>query len=161
LAEDAAETETEAVDSKPLINRPDFWFSIGGETAFYSPSWLAYGGSFAFGYGSGSSIGLKTSLFSDGGEFKVFEVDLQLRFYTLGRNAYDGIFIQLIGGASFVNYSEDFSGFFSFPSRTGIFNAGFGVGWRFLYFNRVFFEPAVRFGYPYFVGLGLSTGLRF
>jgi len=59
--EDTAETE--AFATTPLGNRPDFWFSIGGETAFYGISGLAYGGHFALGYGSGSSIGIKASLF--------------------------------------------------------------------------------------------------
>jgi len=154
-------TETEEVDSKPFSDSPDFWIGFGGETAFYSSSGLTYGGSFALGYGSGSSIGLKASFFSDGEEFKILEVDLLLRFYTFGKNTYWGPFVQFIGGASIVNYTEEASGFFLFPSRTGVFNAGFGIGWRFLYFNRLFLEPTVRLGYPYFLGLSLSAGIRF
>jgi len=160
LAEDAAKAETEEDDTKPLIERPDFWFGIGGETAFYSASGLAYGGNFALGYGSGSSIGLRVSYFSDGENFKIFEADLLLRFYTFGKNAYEGPFIQFIGGASLVNYLDGLSGFFKFPSKTGVFNAGFGIGWRYVYFNRLFFEPAIRFGYPYFMGISLSAGIR-
>jgi len=154
-------TETEESASKPLSDRPDVWFGFGGETAFYNVSGLAYGGSFALGYGSGSSIGLKASFFSDGEEFKILEVDLLLRFYTFGENAYEGPFIQLIGGASLVNYSAGYSGFYLFPSKTGVLNAGFGIGWRYVYYNRLFFEPAVRFGYPYFIGIGISAGIRF
>jgi hypothetical protein len=160
-AEDAAETETEKVDTKPFSDKPDVWFGLGGETAFYSASGLAYGGSFALGYGSGSSIGLRATFFYNGENFKVTEVDLLLRFYTFGKNAYGGPFIQLIGGASFVNYSENLAGFISFPAKTGIFNAGFGIGWRYIYYNRLFFEPAIRFGYPYFMGISLSAGIRF
>jgi len=153
--------ETEETDSKPVSDRPDVWFGFSGETAFYNVSGLAYGASFALGYGSGSSIGLKGTFFSAGENFKILEVDLLLRFYTFGKNAYEGPFVQFIGGASLINYSEGFSGFFEFPSKAGIFNAGFGIGWRYLYYNRVFFEPAIRFGYPYFMGLGLSGGVRF
>jgi hypothetical protein len=161
LTEEVTDTEIEKVDTKPLSDRPDFWFGIGGETAFYSASGLANGGSFAFGYGSGSSIGLKTSFFSGGGTFKILEMDLLLRFYMLGKNTYWGPFIQFIGGASFLNFSEGFWSYFSLPSKTGVLNAGLGIGWRFLYYNRLFLEPAVRLGYPYFLGLGLSAGIRF
>jgi hypothetical protein len=161
LTEEVTDTETEKVDNKQLRDRPDFWLSIGGETAFYSASGLAYGGSFAFGYGSGSSIGLKTSFFSDGEEFKILEMNLLLRFYMFGKNTYWGPFIQFIGGASFINFSEDFLDFFALPSKTGVINGGLGIGWRFIYNNRLFLEPAVRMGYPYFLGLGLSAGIRF
>jgi len=160
-AEDVTGTKKEKVDTASLNVRPDFWFGIGVETAFYSASGLAYGGSFALGYGSGSSIGLKASFFSDGTELKIMEVDLLLRFYTSGRNAKEGHFIQLIGGASLINSSEDFLGFFEFPSKIGVLNAGFGTGWRFLFNNILFVEPSVRFGYPYFAGLGVSAGVRF
>jgi hypothetical protein len=161
LTEDVTETKTEKVNDKPFSDRPDVWFGFGGETAFYSALGLASGGSFALGYGSGSSIGLRATFFYNGDKFKVTEVDLLLRFYTFGKNAYGGPFIQLIGGASFINYSENLSGFFSFPAKTGIFNAGFGIGWRYIYYNRLFFEPAIRFGYPYFMGISLSAGIRF
>jgi len=155
------ETSTEEIDSKPLNVKPDFWFGIGGETSFYNASGLAYGGSFALGYGSGSSVGLKASFFSAGGEYTVLEVDLLLRFYTSERNTYEGHFIELTAGASLINNSENFLGFFEFPSKIGVLNAGFGTGWRFLFNNILFVEPSIRFGYPYFVGLSVSTGVRF
>jgi hypothetical protein len=154
-------TKKEKLDSESLNVRPDFWFGVGGETAFYSASALAYGGSFALGYGTGSSIGLKASYYSNKEEFIIFEVDLFLRFYTSGRNAYEGHFIQLIGGASLIDNSEDISGFFAFPSSIGVLNAGLSTGWRFLFNNNFFVEPSVRFGYPYFAGLGVSAGVRF
>jgi len=155
------ETLKEEEAPKLLDVKPDFWFGIGGETAFYNASGLAFGGSFALGYGSGTSIGLKASFFSDGTELKIFEIDLLLRFYTSGRNAYEGHFIEFIGGASLINNTEDFLGFFEFPSRIGVLNAGFNTGWRFLFNNLFFAEPSVRFGYPYFVGLSVSAGVRF
>jgi len=154
-------TKKEKLDSKSLNVKPDFWFGIGGETAFYSASGLAYGGSFALGYGTGSSIGLKASYYYNKEDFLIFEVDLFLRFYTSGRNAYEGHFIQLIGGASLIDYSKGFSGFFKFPSNIGVLNAGFSTGWRFLLNNNFFAEPSVKFGYPYFAGLSVSAGVRF
>jgi len=153
-AEDA--TETEEIDSKPLSVRPDFWISLGGDIALYDSSKLYYGGSFAFGYGSGASMGLKATYFFDK-DFNLLEIDLLLRLYLSGRNAYWGPFVQLVGGASFINYKNDFA----IPSSIGVINAGLGFGWRFVYFNRFFVEPLLRWGYPYFLGFGVSAGIRF
>ncbi|MCL1958505.1 MAG: hypothetical protein FWF68_02775 [Spirochaetes bacterium] len=156
-AEDETETEAEKDASKLTSDRPDFWLGVGGETAFYSAKGLSYGYNFALGYGSGSSIGLKGSFFSNGENLKVFEVDILLRFYTFGKNAYNGPFIQILGGASLINYED----VLKIPSSTGILNLGLGFGWRYVYFNRLYLEPAIRFGYPYFMDLGISAGIRF
>jgi len=155
-SEDITGTEEEAAPM-PLSDRPDFWLGVGGETAFYSARGLSYAYSFALGYGSGSSIGLKGSFFSNGQGLKVFEVDLLLRFYTFGKNTYYGPFIQILGGASMINYDNPLK----IPSGTGVLNIGLGIGWRYLFANRFFLEPAFRFGYPYFMGLGISAGIRF
>jgi len=117
----------------------------------------SYGGSFSFGYGSGSSIGIKAAYFFNAENFNIFEIDLLLRFYLLGKDSYQGAFIQLIGGATLLNYHDKFS----IPSNTGIINAGLSFGWRFVFINRLFAEAAVRAGYPYFAGLNLSAGVRF
>jgi len=84
-------------------------------------------------------------------------MDLLLRFYLFGKDAFWGPSIQFIGGATFLNYQ----GGFAIPSNTGIFNAGFGFGWRFIFVNRFFVEPNIRIGYPYFFGIGVSAGIRF
>jgi hypothetical protein len=150
-------TETEESAIIPLSDKPDFWIGVGGDTAFYSASGLSSGGSFMLGYGTGAAIGLKASYFANGKNFNILEMDLLLRFYLFGKDAYSGSFIQLMGGAALINYHDGFD----IPSGTGILNAGFCLGWRFLFANRVFLEPIVRLGYPYFMGLGLSAGVRF
>jgi len=158
-----AEPALEIIGSQPISDNPDFWIAIGADAAFYSLSSLSdfsslsYGGSFAFGYGSGSSIGIKAIYFFNVESFSLLEADLLLRFYLFGRRAYWGPFIQIMGGASLIN----FNGEFSVPSNTGIFNAGVSFGWRFLFMNRFFIEPAIRGGYPYRVGLGIGLGVRF
>jgi len=151
------ESLAEEVASEPANDRADFWISIGADTAFYNTMGLASGGSFALGYGSGSSIGLKGTFFFIKEDIKIFELDLLLRFYLLGKNTYWGPFLQFAGGASLVNNRN----FLEIPSSTGVFNAGFGIGWRSLFLNRFFLEPSIRLGYPYFMDLGVSAGIRF
>jgi len=135
----------------------DFWIGIGGEVSMYSYLGLAYGGSFALGYGSGSSIGLKATWFFNEEGIDTLELNLLLRLYFFGRDAYSGPFIQLLGGPSLYNRS----GNFSVPSTSGMFSAGLGFGWRFVFFDRLYVEPAVRGGYPYVLGAGISAGIRF
>jgi hypothetical protein len=146
-----------AETSEQIHNKPDFWLSFGVETALYSTSGLAYGGNLSLGYGSGSLIGFKAALFFAEEGDNIMELDLLLRFYLFGKNVYRGPFIQFIGGTSFFNRS----GSFGIPSNLGMINAGLGFGWRFIFSERFFVEPAVRAGYPYFLGAGISAGMRF
>ena len=136
----------------------DFWISPGAEFAFYSPNGGAYGGGFALGYGSGTSIGLKAVYLMEG-EYKIktLELNILLRFYFQGRYSYSGPFMQILGGP--VIFARDAG--INIPSRYGIFSAGAGFGWRFLFNERWFAEPQLRAGYPYAVGLGVSGGVRF
>jgi len=129
---------------------------LGGDIAFYNPSNLYYGSSFAFGYGSGASMGLKVAYFFDKEYSNLLELDLLVRFYLLGKDAYWGPFIQLIGGASLIDFKNDFA----IPSSTGVINAGLGFGWGFLVNNNFFVEPNIRLGYPYYFGLGVTAGVR-
>ena len=127
----------------------------------YSQTGYAFGGNFSLGYGSGSSIGLIASLYFSEEGINTLELNLLLRFYLLkaahDRLAYGGPFLQLMAGPSFFNRSGDFS----FPSSSGMFNAGLCLGWRFVFADRFFVEPAIRGGYPYMLGAALSAGLRF
>jgi len=150
-------TEAEEAESNQINVKNDFWIGFGADTAFYGPSGLAYGGHLTFGYGSGSSIGLNGSFFVAGDNFNLLELDLLLRFYFFGKDAYWGPFVQIIGGAALINFIDEFS----IPSNTGIINAGVSFGWRFVFFNRLFVEPAIRVGYPYFLRMGVSAGVRF
>jgi hypothetical protein len=137
--------------------RPDFWLGLGAETALYSASGLAFGGSFALGYGSGSMIGFKSALYFTEEGIDVLELGLLLRLYLFGKEAYRGPFIQIIGGTSLFNRSDGFA----IPSNLGMINAGLSFGWRFIFIERFFAEPAIRAGYPYFWGANISAGIRF
>jgi len=136
----------------------DFWICPSGETALYNFSGVSYGGGFAFGYGKGTSIGVKLVWFFESDGVSVLELNFLYRIYTSGRQAYSGSFIQFMGGPAlfYGNNSE-----FSVPAKTGAFSIGMSFGWRFLIKERWLVEPYIRGGYPYIWGAGLSAGVRF
>jgi len=137
--------------------KDDFWISLGADAAFYDFEGLTFGGSFSLGYGTGTLVGLKLVWYITGEIINTLELNFILRFYLLGANVYWGPYLQFMGGPSLFNRSGDFS----VPSYSGSFSAGAGFGWRFIFGDRWFLEPALRFGYPYFAGFGISAGVRF
>jgi len=140
----------------PLSTGEDFWICPGFETALYSPSGMAFGGSLALGYGKGLSIGLKAAYFFSS-DNAALELGFLLRCYLRGADAYSGPFLQFAGG----NVLFTDSAKVGFPSTWGSISAGLAFGWRFLFRDRWFVEPAIRAGYPYIVGAGVSGGIRF
>jgi hypothetical protein len=112
--------------------RGDFWVSLGGDTALYSTSGLAYGGSLSFGYGTGISFGLKAAWFFGPESIDTFELLFLFRLYVPRAFSYSGPYVQLMGGPSFYNHR----GSFSIPSDLGMISAGLGFGWRFLFVDR-------------------------
>ncbi|MCL2411880.1 MAG: hypothetical protein FWC97_09595, partial [Treponema sp.] len=129
--------------------------------AMYSQTGYAYGGSIALGYGSGTALGLRVAFFSNNEEnVSVLEINFLLRHYlssVLGLPTYGGPFVQLMAGPSLYNRPGDFS----IPSNTGTISTGVGLGWRFIFANRVFVEPFVRGGFPYAFGAAVSAGFQF
>ena len=136
----------------------DVWLSPGGDTAMYSAYGISYGGSFAIGYGRGTSIGIKGFWFFSPEGINTLELNILFRIYFLGAQAHSGPFIQIMGGPAlfFIQDSE-----FSFPAKLGMISGGLCFGWRFLLGRNLFFEPSIRGGYPYFAGAGLAAGVRF
>jgi len=137
--------------------REDIWICPGGEMAFYSVSGPAWGGGLAFGYGSGTSIGLKANWFICPDGINTLELNFLFRIYFLGSSAFSGPFIQITGGPAFFTNT----GGVDVPSEFGMISAGLGLGWRFILGNLFFIEPSIRGGYPYILGAGLSAGIRF
>jgi len=151
------ENLSEEENTKKTLNvRPDFWMGFGFNTAFYDPSGLSIGGNLAVGYGSGASLGVLASYFFNTSYSSVLELDLLLRFYLSGKNAFFGPFLQVVGGASLISYNLGIN----IPSNTGVFNAGLGFGWRLIAVNKFYWEPSVRVGYPYYCCFTLSIGIR-
>jgi len=146
-----------AQEDMQVTKHNDFWLCLGADTAMYSYLGLAYGGSFAFGYGSGSSFGLKTSIYFNEEGIDTLELCFIIRFYLFGADAYSGPFLQFLGGPSLYNRT----GNFSIPSSSGMISAGLSFGWRFIFSDRFFVEPAIRGGYPYLFGATVSAGIRF
>jgi len=140
----------------PPSNDGDFWISPGFETALYSRTSVSFGGSLALAYGKGVSIGLKAAYFFSP-DNTTLELNFLLRVYLRGALAYSGPFLQFAGGPVLFADEENVG----FPATIGSISAGLAFGWRFLFRDRWFVEPAIRGGYPFIAGAGLSAGVRF
>jgi len=140
----------------PPSDSGDFWICPGFETAMYSRSGMSYGGSLALGYGKGASLGLKAAFFVSP-DNTTLEINFLFRMYLQGPFAYSGPFLQLSGGP--VLFAEE--GIVDFPTRFGSISGGLSFGWRFLFKDRWFVEPAIRAGYPFIAGANISAGVRF
>ena len=132
-----------------------FFIAPLAEAAGYSYDSVAYVGGLTIGAGSGTAIGIKLLYFTDPENFVFMELLVFLRFYFFGTQASTGPFLQLIGGP--VIYADNSLA----PSGYGNFSAGLGAGWRIPLGSHFYIEPAIRAGYPYIVGGGISTGVRF
>jgi hypothetical protein len=139
-------------------NRGEFWFAPVVETAVYSTSGAAFGAGFALAYGKGASVGFKTSFLFDSAEnIDILELCFLFRYYLKGIGVSSGPFVQAHGGSAvFFRRGESVS----MPVNWGVLNAGLNFGWRFYLGKLYFIEPAVRAGYPYLIGAGVSAGVR-
>jgi hypothetical protein len=166
FAQTAAGQTTVNADSEnrgsPPVNKTgafeDMWVCPVFESGWYSVSNIAIGGGAALGYGDRVAIGLKVIYWNDLEYVRSLELNFLLRFYIFSRMERYGLFAQINGGPVIFAKDEDN---LSMPSGIGAFSAGFSLGWRFLFGRYFFVEPAVRAGYPYIVGAGLSAGVRF
>jgi len=135
-----------------------FWVSAGAETAIYSKSGLSYGGGLVFAYNRGVSIGLKTTYFFDfDNRVDVLELGFLLRFFFRGIHDNVGPYIQFSGGQALFFRRDNVT----IPAKWGIFYGGANLGWRLFLGEKFFMEPYIRIGYPFIIGSGLSTGIRF
>jgi hypothetical protein len=134
-------------------------FFAGGlaETAFFSAESLSYGGGLVLGYDGGAALGVRVACFADPEGVVALEVCAFFRFYLPGLQDPFGFFLQLNAGPSI--YDKD--GLPGLPARAGMFSAGIQAGWRFVSNKYFYLEPAVRVGYPYIAGAGLSAGYLF
>jgi hypothetical protein len=141
----------------------ELWVCPAFEFGYYSPSELAFGGGAALGYGDRVAFGLKVVYWNDLNNVRSLELNFLARFYLPGlfrpeAAGSSGFFIQLNGGPVIFAWYENS---IAIPSEVGTFSAGLSLGWRFLFGGHFFVEPAVRAGYPYIIGAGLSAGIRF
>ena len=147
---ESAQTET--------VKHRDFWVCPGAETAMFSPTGMAYGGGLSIGYGRRATIGFKAAYLVNTKGLSTLELNFLFRWYFLRPMAYFGPFVQIGGGPVFFAQNKNT---IAVPAEFGTVSASLSVGWRFLLGKRWFLEPAIRAGYPFLVGAGVSAGLRF
>jgi hypothetical protein len=142
--------------------QPLFFIAPIVETV-YSRNSPAIGGGIAIAGGDSVTIGARAVYFADREALHSVEIGVFMRFYIFGSNAvYSagaeyGPFVQLNAGAVvFVRNKA-----LSLPADAGFFSAFLSAGWRFPLGNRFFIEPAIRAGTPYYIGAGVSAGVRF
>ena len=143
--------------AKEKDERFDLFIAPLAEAVGYSREGIAYGGGAALGAGDGRfSLGFRMVYASDSESLSSFEFAFFMRYYVLSPDEHNGLFVQASGGPAALLHSSgnediDEIDFISF---------GLSVGWRFPLGNHFFFEPALRFGYPYIYGGGISAGYR-
>ena len=136
----------------------DLWLCPGAEASMYSTVGMAFGGGISLGYSRGATIGFKIAYFVDTDGLSALELNFLFRWYFLKSMRYSGPFIQFLGGPIFA--APD-NGAISVPAEYGTISAGISAGWRFLLGEKWFVEPAIRAGYPYLIGAGVSAGVHF
>jgi len=116
------------------------------------------GGGFALGADDTLALGLRFLYMIEPASDSVSALELSvfLRYYLRGEFAYSGPFVQLNLGTVMFAYQDSMS----VPAGAGTFSAGAGFGWRIPLGKYWFLEPAVRAGYPYMYGAGVSIALR-
>jgi hypothetical protein len=132
-------------------------FFAGGlvETAFFSAESLSFGGGLAAGYdGDGAAVGVRAAGFTDPEGVAALEACLFFRLYFPRGGTGGGFFLQLNAGPSLYHRAGQ-------SAWAGAVSAGVQAGWRFVFNRRFYLEPAVRAGYPYIAGAGLSAGYLF
>ena len=103
-------------------------------------------------------LGLRFFYALDGESVSTMELNILLRFYLYEKETHTGFFVQLNTGAALCSYDDDkYIG----KTEVGALSIGVSAGWRFAYGKKFFYEPAVRVGYPYVIGLGIAAGIRF
>jgi hypothetical protein len=145
----------------PASVHEDMWVCPVFETGLYGISNPSFGGGGALGYGDRLAFGIKVMYWGDREDVRALEVNFLARFYFFGLMRaeafgaealrHSGLFIQADGGPAI----------FTKPSVKTTISAGLSLGWRFLLGRHFFVEPAIRGGYPYIAGAGLSAGFRF
>jgi hypothetical protein len=136
----------------------DLWVCPVFESGLYGISNIAIGGGAALGYGDRVSLGLKAVYWTDMEKVRALELNFLARLYFFRAAEASGLFIQFNGGPVIFAPDEDN---ITIPSELSMISAGLSLGWRFLFGKHFFVEPAIRAGYPYIAGAGLSAGLRF
>jgi len=146
-------------DSVNERKKEETWICLSADMAMYNAVGTSFGGGLAVAYGTGISIGIKAAYFIDiETQTDVLELCFLLRYYINGFESSSGPFIQVAAGQAVFFRRENG---LSFPAQWGALSFGVIAGWRFLFGDMFYAEPFIRGGFPYFIGAGLGTGVKF
>jgi hypothetical protein len=146
-----AEQNAHTMPHGESVEREEIFFAALGEASLNARSGLAGGGGGAIGFGDGTAFGFKF-LFNGGeGPLRVLEAVLFFRCYLPSLRGNEGFFAQAEFGNSIIHEGDRWP---------GDFYGGLTLGWRFLFRDRWFLEPALRAGYPFITGGGVGVGIR-
>jgi hypothetical protein len=144
--------------------RGEFFIGASAETALYSNDAAAFGGGAVFGYGFDiGALGVTLDYLADPEGFATLAPGVFVRFYlpmpflNVRYPFRSGPFLQFGLGPSF--HARDSR--FASRAPAAAVSAGLGAGWHFLLGDRWYIEPALRGGYPFVAGAGVSAGYRF
>lgn len=142
---------------------PVFFFSPMGEYSMYGRESPSFGSGLSIASDGRVAIGLRCLYFyklthtrTEGKRIDALEITQLLRVYLLKNKPYTGLFVQFNGGPVIFFAEDDWS----IPAVSESFSVGLTLGWRFPLGNYFYIEPAVRGGYPFIVGGGLSAGFK-
>ena len=138
---------------------PGFFIAPLAEVSGYGREGLGYGGGLTLGMGDGVSIGFRLLYTGETGEERInaLELAIFIRFYPFSSNVPIGLFFQIESGAVIISPNGESA---ISSEKKGSFVAGIAVGWRFPFGSRWYIEPAIRAGYPFIAGAGVSIGFR-
>jgi len=146
-----------AQENRSEAPRSVFFAAPAIEAVMYgrTPPSMGYG--FALGSEGRVSLGLKGMYVMPLEEHDITTLEITLFFRVYMKEEASGLFAQFTYGAAiFLGESAVL-----LPAEKGAFSIGITAGWRFPLGSRFFIEPYIRGGYPYYGGIGLSTGARF
>ena len=145
---------------KQAEKRPDIFIAPAAEVIGYGRNGSAFGGGVVIGAeDNGKAMGLRFLYAADSESVSTMELNILLRFYFFNTsNAHTGLFVQLNTGVALCSRDNDDNGLTE--TEIGLFSMGVSVGWRFPFGKYFFVEPAIRGGYPYIYGAGVSAGCR-
>ena len=152
-----AENPAEDTDFTAPVKHNDLFVALFAEGLGYTRSSTAFGGGVAFGWSfNGKGVGISLLYAQDAEKFIFLEALAHFRYYLLRAKSNTGLFLQAEGGVVLFAYKK----YYKEIRNHFIPAAGLCAGWRFP-LGRWYIEPAIRGGYPYIFGAGVSAGIRF
>ena len=146
-----------AQENQHETSRRAFFAAPVIETVWYGRKPPSIGLGFALGSEDRVSLGLKGMYAIPLAEEDFTTIEITFFFRVYLSEAASGFFAQLTYGSSiFLGDSA-----VSLPAEGGLISIGITAGMRLPLGSRFFIEPYIRGGYPYYGGIGLSTGVTF